>query len=588
VSLKYSALQMCGIVAIVGADCQNGDSEKLRKRVVEIAKLIRHRGPDWSGMWTDGSSFLAHERLAIVDPDGGAQPIKDASEKVVLTVNGEIYNHKALKAALKSKDVPQSDSDCEAILYTWLEHGEQVCNMLDGIFAFVLLDTRTSPPTWIAARDPIGVLPLYYGYRRDGSIMFASEMKCLVDECPSFEIFPPGHLMTNADSAPRRWYIPKWWDAAVPSGPLDLVALRERFEAAVTKRMMCDVPYGVLLSGGLDSSLVASIVSRHAKKRIETGEQQEAWWPRLHTFSIGLKGSPDLEAARKVADFLGTVHHEYNFTLEEGHDAISEVIGMLETYDVTTIRAGTPMFLMSRKIKALGVKMVLSGEGADEIFGGYLYFWKAPNKKEFHEETVRKIKALHQFDCLRANKSTSAWGVEARVPFLDKEFIEFSMAFDPEEKMCKNGRIEKWAVRKAFDTPDDPYLPDSVLWRQKEQFSDGVGYSWIDTLKEVAASHVSDAQMASASKRFPHNPPATKEAYYYREIFEGHFKGHTSAIQTVPGGPTIACSTTKAIEWDESFKNCLDNSGRSVAGVHEAAYGDEVQGVHKAKKAKTE
>jgi len=570
---------MCGIVAILGA---TDDAVALRKRMVEIGRLLRHRGPDWSGMWTDGNgNYLGHERLAIVDPEGGAQPIRDKDSEVIVTVNGEIYNHKALKADLKSKDTPLTDSDCEAILHVYKEHGEAVCNMLDGIFSFVLFDTRTSPPTWLAGRDPIGVTPLYYGHRADGSIMFASEMKCLVDECPTFQLFPPGHLMTQADQAPRRWFDPEWFNESIPTTPLDLNVLREKFETAVVKRMMCDVPYGVLLSGGLDSSLVASIVNRHARKRTEDGSASEAWWPRLHTFSIGLIGSPDLAAARKVAAHLGTVHHEYNFTLEEGNDAISEVINSIETYDVTTIRAGTPMYLMSRKIKALGVKMVLSGEGADEIFGGYLYFWKAPNKEEFHVETCHKLKALHQFDCARANKTTSAWGVEARVPFLDKSFVQYSMSIDPEEKMCKNGRIEKWMVRKAFDTPEDPYLPQEVLWRQKEQFSDGVGYSWIDHLKEVAEKEITDAQMAAAANRFPVNTPATKEAYRYRQMFETHFKSKASAIDSVPGGPSIACSTAKAVEWDESFKKCLDNSGRSVAGVHAAAYGDDVQGVLK-------
>eukprot|EP00656_Telonema_subtile_P014658 TRINITY_DN17556_c0_g1_i1.p1 TRINITY_DN17556_c0_g1~~TRINITY_DN17556_c0_g1_i1.p1 ORF type:complete len:481 (-),score=156.52 TRINITY_DN17556_c0_g1_i1:91-1533(-) len=478
-----------------------------------------------------------------------------------------------------------SASDCEAILHVYMEKGEEVCNMLDGIFAFVLVDTRTSPPTWIAGRDPIGVLPMYYGYRADGSVMFASEMKCLVDECPTFELFPPGHLMTSADTAPRRWYNPTWvTDASIPREPLDLTTLREKFEGAVVKRMMCDVPYGVLLSGGLDSSLVASIASRHAKKRVESGEELDAWWPRLHTFSIGLKGSPDLENARLVAEFLGTVHHEYTFTLEEGLDAVSEVIQMVETYDITSIRASTPMYLMSRKIKALGVKMVLSGEGADEIFGGYLYFHKAPDAKQFHEETVRKMQALHLFDCNRANKSTSAWGVEARVPFLDKEFVNYSMQIDPQEKMIKDGRIEKWMVRAAFDTPDDPYLPKQVLWRQKEQFSDGVGYSWIDTLKDVSEKTITDAQMASAAKRFPHNTPGTKEGYWYREIFESHFKGHKSALETVPGGPTVACSTATAVEWDASFKLLADASGRAVGGVHVDAYATEPA----SKKAKTQ
>lgn len=560
---------MCGIVAILNTPATDS---RLRQHVVELGKLIRHRGPDWSGIWTDGTNFLCHERLAIVDPDSGAQPIQDATGQVILVVNGEVYNHKHLKENLRNQSTPITDNDCEAILHTWMEDGENVCNMIDGIFAFVIVDTRQSPPAFIAARDPLGVIPMYYGHRADGSIMFASEMKCLVDECVSFEIFPPGHLITTADNAPRRWYNPKWIDESIPSCSLNLSIIRSHLEAAVIKRMMCDVPYGVLLSGGLDSSLVASIVNRYSRTRVENDGKSEAWWPRLHTFSIGLVDSPDLVAARKVSEYLGTVHHEYNFTIQEGIDAIPEVINAVETYDVTTIRASTPMYLMSRKIKAMGVKMVLSGEGADEIFGGYLYFWKAPSKEEFHMETCRKLKALHLFDCARANKSTAAWGVEARVPFLDKTFVEHAMSLDPEEKMCKNGRIEKWVLRKAFDTPDNPYLPHDVLWRQKEQFSDGVGYAWIDALQQYAEKNISDTQMEAASEIFSHNTPVTKEAYWYREIFENCFKCNEDATSTVPGGKTIACSTPSAIAWDESFQNRLDNSGRSVHGIHKNAY----------------
>lgn len=465
-------------------------------------------------------------------------------------------------------------SDCEAILHGYMKYGERVLQKLNGIFAFVVLDTRTKPHTWLAARDPIGVCPLYYGYRGDGSIMFSSEMKCICDQCPTFQVFPPGRLMTNQDKIPRRWYNPAWWDGTVlPAEPIVYKKLRESLEGAVVRQLMSDVPYGVLLSGGLDSSLVASITARHASRVMKDGVETGAPFPRLHTFSVGLKESPDLVKARMVADYLGTVHHEFTFTIAEGLDAIKDLIYILETYDVTTIRAATPMYLMSRKIRAFGFKMVLSGEGADEIFGGYMYFHKAPNAREFHEETVRKMKDLYMFDCLRANKSTMAWGLEARVPFLDNEFIETAMAINPEEKMCvKNGekRMEKWILRKAFDTRDDPYLPDDVLWRQKEQFSDGVGYSWIDSIKEYAESHISDAMMKAASHKYPHNTPFSKEAYYFRSLFEEHYPQNSSAL-TVPGGPSVACSTAKAIEWDESFKNMNDPSGRAV-DVHDSAY----------------
>jgi asparagine synthase (glutamine-hydrolysing) len=447
-----------------------------------------------------------------------------------------------------------------------------VIDKLNGIFSFVLMDNRTNPPTWLAARDPIGVIPMYYGFRGDGSVMFASEMKCLHDQCPSFQQFPPGSIMTNEDRVPRRWYNPAWWEGSIlPTEPILFAKLRESLEAAVTRQLMSDVPYGVLLSGGLDSSLVASIASRHAARSIKNGVEEASPFPRLHTFSVGLPESPDLEKARLVADFLGTVHHEFQYTISEGLDALKDLVYMLETYDVTTIRASTPMYLMARKIRAYGFKMVLSGEGADEIFGGYLYFHKAPNAREFHEETVRKMKDLYMFDCLRANKSTMSWGLEARVPFLDREFIDCAMSIAPKEKMCVNGRMEKWILRKAFDTRDDPYLPDEVLWRQKEQFSDGVGYSWIDSLKEYAEMHVSDKDFAAREYKYPYNTPASKEAYFYRQTFEEHFP-QQSAIQSVPGGPSIACSTAKAIEWDESFKKMADQSGRSVVGVHESAY----------------
>lgn len=489
-------------------------------------------------------------------------------------MNGEIYNHLDLKENFVEDEI-LTGSDCESILHGYLKYGEGIIKRLNGIFAFVLLDERTNPPTWLAARDNIGVCPLYYGFRGDGSIMFSSEMKCICDQCPTFQVFPPGRLMTNEDKIPRRWYNPAWWDGTLlPSEPLLFAKLRDSLETATRRQLMSDVPYGVLLSGGLDSSLIASITSRYITRQVKNGVETGAPFPRLHTFSVGLKESPDLVKAQMVADYLGTVHHSFVFTIDEGLDAIKDLIYILETYDVTTIRAATPMYLMARKIRAFGFKMVLSGEGADELYGGYMYFHKCPNAREFHEETVRKMKDLYMFDCLRANKSTMAWGLEARVPFLDNDFVNLSMAIEPKEKMCvdKNGdkRMEKWILRKAFDNKADPYLPDEVLWRQKEQFSDGVGYSWIDSLRDYANSHVSDQEFAAAEHKYPHNTPSTKEAYYFRQTFDSHYPQQSSAL-TVPGGPSVACSTAKAIEWDESFKNMADQSGRSV-DVHENAY----------------
>lgn len=554
---------MCGILAVFGCvDC----SQAKRARIIELSRRLRHRGPDWSGLHSEGDCFLAHQRLAIVDPASGDQPLYNEDKTIIVTVNGEIYNHKALREQLKSHKF-NTGSDCEVIAHLYEEYGEDFVHMLDGMFSFVLLDTRDK--SYIAARDAIGITPLYMGWGLDGSVWFASEMKALSDDCEQFMSFLPGHIYSSKTGGLRRWYNPSWFSESIPSTPYDPLVLRHAFEKAVIKRLMTDVPFGVLLSGGLDSSLVAAVASRH----LADSEAYCQWGSQLHTFCIGLKGSPDLTAAKEVAKYLGTRHHEFYFTVQEGIDALEEVIYHIETYDVTTIRASTPMFLMSRKIKSLGVKMVLSGEGSDELFGGYLYFHKAPNKEEFHEETCRKIKALHLYDCLRANKSTSAWGLEARVPFLDKEFIDVAMSIDPKEKMIQRdiGRIEKWVLRKAFDDEEKPYLPKHILYRQKEQFSDGVGYSWIDGLKDHANKLVTDSMLTNANFVYPENTPATKEAYYYRTIFEKFFP-KSAARLTVPGGPSVACSTAKAVEWDASWSKNLDPSGRAALGCHEAAY----------------
>eukprot|EP00850_Spirogloea_muscicola_P015747 SM000123S25859 [mRNA] locus=s123:338049:342948:+ [translate_table: standard] len=601
---------MCGILAVLGA---HDASAATRTRVLQLSRRLRHRGPDWSGLFVAGNNYLAHERLAIIDPASGDQPLYNESKDIVVAVNGEIYNHEDLKSQLARTHSYHTQSDCEVIAHLvshclWLlpkslnlrhsfsvalkllcsvllaadaallmlaadasqyeEVGEDMVPMLDGMFSFVLLDTRDN--SFIAARDPIGITPLYLGWGRDGSVWFASEMKALVDDCERFQVFPPGHIFSSKAGGLRRWYNPPWWDEHIPLAPYNALALRAAFEKAVVKRLMTDVPFGVLLSGGLDSSLVAAVASRHLADT-KAGQQ---WGSHLHSFCVGLKGSPDLKAAKEVAEYLGTRHHEFHFTVQDGIDAIEDVIYHVETYDVTTIRASTPMFLLSRKIKALGVKMVLSGEGSDEIFGGYLYFHKAPSKEEFHQETCRKIKALHMYDCLRANKSTSAWGVEARVPFLDKEFLNLAMSINPAEKMVRpgEGRIEKYIMRKAFDDEANPYLPKHILYRQKEQFSDGVGYSWIDSLKEHAAFKVSDQMMASAKHMFPHNTPTTKEGYYYRMIFEQKYFPQESARLTVPGGPSIACSTAAAVAWDAAWSKHLDPSGRAAIGVHDDSY----------------
>ncbi|KAK1269290.1 Asparagine synthetase [glutamine-hydrolyzing] 2 [Acorus gramineus] len=554
---------MCGILAVLG--CSDTSLSK-RTRIIELSRRLRHRGPDWSGLHCFQDCYLAHQRLAIVDPTSGDQPLYNEDKTIVVTVNGEIYNHEQLREKLKSHKF-RTGSDCEVIAHLYEEYGENFVEMLDGMFSFVLLDTRNN--TFIAARDPIGITPLYMGWGLDGSIWFASEMKALSDDCERFTTFLPGHLYSSKRGELRRWYNPPWYSESIPPTPYDPLVLREAFEKAVIKRLMTDVPFGVLLSGGLDSSLVAAVASRHLTET----KVAKQWGSQLHTFCIGLEGSPDLKAAREVADYLGTLHHEFHFTVQEGLDALEEVIYHIETYDVTTVRASTPMFLMSRKIKSLGVKMVLSGEGSDEIFGGYLYFHKAPSKEEFHRETCRKIKALHLYDCLRANKSTSAWGLEARVPFLDKNFIDIAMDIDPEWKMVRRdlGRIEKWVLRNAFDDEQNPYLPKHILYRQKEQFSDGVGYSWIGGLRAHAEEHVSDAMLSNAHNVYPENAPLTKEAYYYRTIFERFFPKN-AARSTVPGGPSVACSTAKAVEWDKAWKKNLDPSGRAVLGVHVDAY----------------
>jgi asparagine synthase (glutamine-hydrolysing) len=554
---------MCSILAILNI---RSEPEKLRKRALRLSARLRHRGPDWSGVFSDDRVVLAHERLAIVDPDSGSQPLRDAADELVLAVNGEIYNHQELREGLAGYAF-RTGSDCEVILPLYRQHGPAFLDQLSGIFAFVLYDRRTGD--WLIARDPIGVMPLYIGSDAEGRRYVASELKALVDVCPDVRAFPPGHFMTADSGEPVRYYRPSWraYDA-VEGVRLDRERLRRSFEAAVHRQLMSDVPYGVLLSGGLDSSLVAAVTSKYAARRIEEHDRSAAWWPRVHSFSIGLEGSPDLKAARTVAEAIDSVHHELIFTVQEGLDALHDVIYHIETYDVTTVRASTPMYLMARRIKATGIKMVLSGEGADEAFGGYLYFHKAPNAREFHEETVRKLDALHMYDCLRANKSMAAWGVEARVPFLDREFLDVAMAFDTAEKMIAEGKIEKQALREAFE---GSLLPAEILWRQKEQFSDGVGYGWIDSLKALAEQEVTDEELAKASGTFPIGTPETKEAYLYRGIFEHHFPGNAAA-RSVPGGPSIACSTSAAFLWDASFRAMNDPSGRAVRTVHRDAY----------------
>lgn len=554
---------MCGIVCAFNLKQK---TEDLRPQILEMAKKIRHRGPDWSGIYSNDKVIMAHERLAIVDPASGKQPLLSEDKNLVLAANGEIYNHRDLRKQLKTVYNFQTESDCEVILALYKEKGVGFLDDLNGIFGFAIYDVVEDE--YLVARDHMGIIPLYIGWDQNGTFYVASELKALEGVCAKIELFPPGHYLSSKDGKFVKWYSREWtaFDA-VKENKTCIAEIKEALEAAVHRQLMSDVPYGVLLSGGLDSSITSAIAKKYSQKRIETDDASEAWWPQLHSFSVGLEGSPDLAAAKKVAAHIGTVHHEIKFTIQEGLDAIRDVIYQLETYDVTTVRASTPMYLMARVIKSMGIKMVLSGEGADELFGGYLYFHKAPNAKEFHEETVRKLSKLHQYDCLRANKSLAAWGIEGRVPFLDKEFIDVAMKINPQDKMINGERMEKWVLRKAFED----MLPESVAWRQKEQFSDGVGYSWIDTLKEVVAAEVTDEQLANAKYKFPIQTPTSKEEFYYRSIFAEHFPSDTAAL-SVPQEASVACSTQIALEWDEAFKNMNDPSGRAVAKVHAEAY----------------
>lgn len=547
-------------------DIASGDVTKLRSQVLKMSDKLRHRGPDWSGIYTGEKAILAHERLSIVDPQSGGQPLKSKDGKIILTVNGEIYNHLAIREQLKGEYEFQTGSDCEVILALYRKKGIHFLEDLNGIFAFVLYDEEKDE--YLVARDPIGVIPLYIGTDNAGHIMVASELKALEGYAAHYEPFLPGHYYYSKEKKQVRWYVRDWMEYdAVKDNPVDISDLKRSLEAAVQRQLMSDVPYGVLLSGGLDSSIISAIAKKYAAKRIENDSKTDAWWPQLHSFAVGLKGAPDLKAAKKVADYIGTVHHEINYTVQEGLDAIRNVIYYIETYDVTTVRASTPMYLLARVIKSMGIKMVLSGEGADEVFGGYLYFHKAPDAKAFHEETVRKIGKLYLYDCLRANKSLSAWGVEGRVPFLDKEFLDVAMRLNPEAKMSPGKVIEKKILREAFSD----MLPDEVVWRQKEQFSDGVGYSWIDSLKQLTSDLVSDEEMARAAERFPEQTPMNKEEYYYRSVFEELFPSRSAAL-TVPSVPSVACSTAEALAWDEAFRNLNDPSGRAVKGVHADSY----------------
>ncbi|MCF0172578.1 MAG: asparagine synthase B [Bacteroidales bacterium] len=554
---------MCGIIGIFNIAEQ---TPQLRQKALDMSRKIRHRGPDWSGIYCGGSCILSHERLSIVDPQSGGQPLYSPDRKQVLAVNGEIYNHQVFREQLAGEYEFQTGSDCEVILALYRKKGIGFLEDLSGIFAFALYDEEKDE--YLIARDPIGVIPLYIGKDAEGRVYVASELKALEGYCDSYEPFLPGHYYHSAEGRMKRWYTRDWMKyEAVENNPSDIDRLRVALLSAVKRQMMSDVPYGVLLSGGLDSSIISAIAKMYASRRVESGDANEAWWPQLHSFAVGLKGAPDLAKAAEVAKHIGTVHHEINYTIQEGLDAIRDVIYYIETYDVTTVRASTPMYLLARVIRSMGIKMVLSGEGADEIFGGYLYFHKAPDARAFHEETVSKIGKLHLYDCLRANKSLSAWGIEGRVPFLDKEFLDVAMRMNPTSKMCPGKVIEKKLLRQAFMD----MLPESVAWRQKEQFSDGVGYSWIDTLKAVTSAAVSDEQMAHAAERFPVNPPMNKEEYYYRTIFEEHFPS-VSAARSVPHEASVACSTAVALQWDEAFKNLNDPSGRAVKGVHEQAY----------------
>ncbi len=554
---------MCGIVCAFDL---KQEASKLRPQVLEMSKQVRHRGPDWSGIFSCDKAVIAHERLAIVDPTSGKQPLYNEDQTIILAANGEIYNHKELKATEVPNYPFQTESDCEVLLALYQKENKSFVSKLNGIFAFAIYDVVKDE--YFVARDHMGIIPLYMGWDSSGTLYVASELKALEGVCNKIELFPPGHYWHSKEERPAQWYNPDWKAyKKVENNATSIQELHDGLSNAVHRQLMSDVPYGVLLSGGLDSSITSALAKKFASMRIESGDKQDVWWPQLHSFSVGLEGSPDLEAAQKVADHIGTIHHEIKFTIQEGIDAIKEVIYHLETYDVTTVRASTPMYLMARAIKALGIKMVLSGEGADELFGGYLYFHKAPNAKEFHEETVRKLEKLHQYDCLRANKSLAAWGIEGRVPFLDKEFIELAMRINPRDKMITNERMEKWVVRKAFED----YLPKSVAWRQKEQFSDGVGYNWIDTLKELVDEKISDEQMKNAHYRFQTQTPQNKEEFYYRSIFEEHFPSEAAAL-CVPSVPSVACSTPVALAWDEAFRNQNDPSGRAVAKIHQQSY----------------
>ncbi len=570
---------MCGIVGVFNIKEQ---TPLLRQKALEMSRRIRHRGPDWSGIYCGGSAILAHERLSIVDPESGRQPLFSPDRRQVLAVNGEIYNHRDLRNSFSDYEF-QTGSDCEVILALYrkyvlpaLDHSDvhgaivQMMERLSGIFAFALYDEASD--CFLIARDPIGVIPLYIGYGNDGKVYVASELKALEGQCDRYEPFLPGHYYFSRQPGLKRWYERDWSSyqkvmegkAAHQTYDDSVLEVRKALEDSVKRQLMSDVPYGVLLSGGLDSSVISAIAEKYSERRIENGGRSRAYWPQLHSFAVGLKGAPDLAKAKLVADYIGTVHHEINYTIQEGLDALSDVIYFIETYDVTTVRASTPMYLLARVIKSMGIKMVLSGEGADEIFGGYLYFHKAPNAEEFHKETVRKIGKLHLYDCLRANKSLAAWGVEGRVPFLDKEFLDVAMSLNPAYKMCPGKEIEKKIVRDAFSD----MLPEAVAWRQKEQFSDGVGYSWIDTLKQMTSEAVSDEEMMHAADRFPINPPRNKEEYFYRSIFEKHFPSE-SAARSVPSVPSVACSTAEALAWDASFCNVNEPSGRAVKDIHQ-------------------
>ena len=554
---------MCGIVSIFNIQDQ---TPELRQKALRMSQKIRHRGPDWSGIYCGGSAILAHERLSIVDPESGKQPLLSPDKKQILAVNGEIYNHHDIRKRFAGKYDFQTGSDCEVILALYREKGIDFLEDLSGIFAFALYDAEKDE--FLIVRDPMGVIPLYIGYDADGRVYVASELKALEGNCERYEPFLPGHYYWSREGKMNRYYTRDWFSYdAVKDNGASVQDIHDSLEDAVRRQLMSDVPYGVLLSGGLDSSVISAVAEKFSENRIEADGATKAWWPRLHSFAVGLKGAPDLEKARMVADHIGTVHHEINYTIQEGLDAIRDVIYFIETYDVTTVRASTPMYLLARVIKSMGIKMVLSGEGADEIFGGYLYFHKAPDAKAFHEETVRKLSKLYMYDCLRANKSLAAWGVEGRVPFLDKEFLDVAMRTNPQAKMCPGSTMEKKIVREAFAD----MLPAEVAWRQKEQFSDGVGYNWIDTLKKITSDQVSDEQMEHAAERFPINPPRNKEEYYYRSIFAEYFPSD-SAARSVPSVPSVACSTAEALAWDRAFKNMNDPSGRAVVGVHDMAY----------------